>query len=272
MEHIGKALRKAADESGSARSIRPVTMPASGARSKRRSVGKIVYEKTRTVEVSRQTLERRRVIAGLSRHPQADAYRILRTQVLRRLEHDQGTSLGILSANSGDGKSLTAVNLAVSIAMVPTHTVLLVDLDLRRPSIHDYFGFAPEPGVSDYLLGKKAIADCLVHPGIERLTILSAGRGLKYSSEALASPRMLSLVNELKGRYRDRLVIFDLPPLLSSDDALVLLPHIDAHLLVVRDGKTQAGEAQRCLHMLESHTCIGTVLNNSAEVNPYPYY
>ncbi len=232
----------------------------------------ITYDKTHVERVTPQVLADHRIIAGFSKHPQADTYRILRTQVLQRLAELSGNTLGISSPNPEDGKTLTSVNLAVSIAMTPTHTVLLADLDMRRPSIHEYFGIEPKYGLSDYLTDKASFSDCLINPGIGRLVILPAGRALHNSSEMLASPKMADLAREIKNRYPERLILYDLPPLLSSDDFLVFLPYVDASLLVVQEGKTRAGEIQRSLELLGNHNLLGMVLNKSAEENLYPYY
>ncbi len=144
MDRIGKALIKAQQENKTRQG------PNRDSRRHSRSVQKptepinITYEQTRTKRVPPRVLAEQRVIAGQRGHPQADVYRILRTQVLRRLGELGGNTVGICSPNASDGKSLTAANLAVSLSMVPTQTVLLVDLDLRRPDIHRHFGLSLE--------------------------------------------------------------------------------------------------------------------------------
>lgn len=236
-------------------------------------LGKIVYQRTRVEDVSDASLQSNRLIAGLMRDNIADIYRMLRAQVLKRLRSTDGSTVAICSANVGEGKTLTAANLAISMALDPNHTTLLVDLDLRRPRIQEYFGLEKiEVGLCDYLEGNADLADVFTNPGINGLVLLPVRRRLANSSELLSSPRMQHLLAELKGRYSDRIVIYDLPPLLASDDSLVILPHIDASLLVVREGATSAGEIQRSLRLLDSHNLLGTVLNDSAEKNPHPYY
>ncbi len=272
MDRIGKALIKAQQDNKTRQG------PSRGTRRLSRSLQKslepidITYEQTRTKRVPPRVLAEHRVIAGQRGHPQADVYRILRTQVLRRLGELGGNTVGICSPNASDGKSLTAANLAVSLSMVPTQTVLLVDLDLRRPDIHRHFGLSLENGLSDYLLGKRELSDCLVHPGIDRLVVLPAGKSLHYSSELLSSPKMEALVKDLKGRYPDRLIVYDLPPLLSSDDALVFVPYIDGSILVIREGKTRKREILRSLDILQNFNFLGTILNNSAEKYMDLYY
>ena len=157
-------------------------------------------------------------------------------------------------------------------ALDPNYTVLLVDLDLRRPKLATYFGLNTDKGLSDYLIGDASLSDCLINPGLERLVIMPGGKPLYSSSEALASQKMRSLASEFKSRYTDRVVIYDLPPLLASDDSLVFLPQLDATLLVVQDGKTKAGDIQRAMELLEGCNLLGTVLNKSSEGEQHPYY
>ena len=126
--------------------------------------------------------------------------------------------------------------------------------------------------MSDYLFGQVQLSECLINPGIERLILPPGGNAIQNSSEALTSPQMTKLAQELKARYPDRFVIYDLPPLFSSDDAMVFLPQIDATLLVVREGATRASGIQRSVNLLQDRNLIGTVLNGSAEENFFPYF
>jgi protein-tyrosine kinase len=230
----------------------------------------VVYQQTRVVAAAEETFAEARVVAGLPQHELADAFRLLRTQVLQRLTLGGYSTLAITSANRGDGKSLTAANLAISLALHVDRTVLLVDLDLRRPSIHTYFGMEPEAGLTDYLLNDTPLSECLINPGIERLVILPVRTALHASSELLSAPKMIRLAQELKTRYPDRLVIYDLPPVLVSDDALAFLQHVDCCLFVVQDGRTPKADIVRAAELLGECDIIGTVLNKaSAEVKPY---
>ena len=195
-----------------------------------------------------------------------DAIKILRTQVMQRLRENNWNVLGVTSPGHGEGKTLTAVNLAVSLAMETTQTVLLVDANLRNPSIHDVFGLQDCPGLADYLLDNQPVEDLLVHPGIGRFVLLPGGRAISNSTEILTSPKMLSLVEEFKHRYPSRIVIFDLPPLLHTADVLAFSPYIDALLLVVEEGKTTTEEVQRALLLVKnSRPVLGTVLNKAGQ-------
>jgi capsular exopolysaccharide synthesis family protein len=268
MERIQKALEKAREQ----RQAQQLSQEAKRSERDPAQPSGIVYQQTRVEQVSPRILRERRVVAGLVEDVRADIFRMLRTQVMQRLAAASGTTLGICSPNPGEGKTFAAANLAVSLAMDVNHTVLLVELDLRRPSLQDYFGIKPKLGLSDYLLEEVSLSDCLINPGIKRLVLLPAGRALKNSSEVLAAPKMTNLARELKDRYADRMVLYDLPPLLSSDDSLVFLPQVDATLLVIQEGKTRDGEIQRSLDLLKDNNLLGTVLNRSAEQNVYPYY
>jgi len=230
------------------------------------------YTRTRVKPVSERTLDRYRLVAGESYNSTADRYRMLRGQVLRRLSQSGARTLGIVSPNVGAGKSLTAANLAISMARDPNHTVLLADFDLRRPIQHKFFDLNDGPMLADFFEGDVDLADCMVSPGIGHLVVLPAGRPVANSSEVLASKQTAELIRELGSRYPDRIVIFDLPPMLIGDDALVALQSIHSALLVVREGQSQAGEIQACLSMLEAHQLLGTVLNCSQDADLYPYY
>ena len=227
----------------------------------------IVYTRTRSLNIALSTLRQRRVMAAYDKGPFVDAYKILRTQVLHRLRENNWNVLGITSPGHGEGKTLTAVNLAVSLAMETSRTVLLVDADLRIPSIHEVFGLEDCPGLADYLLDDQPVEDLLVHPGIGSFVLLPAGRAISNSTEILTSPKMLALVEEFKNRYPARIVIFDLPPLLHTADVLAFSPYTDALLFVVEEGKTTAEQLQRALSLVKnSRPVLGTVLNKAGKM------
>ncbi len=228
---------------------------------------RVVYTQTRRVDVPAATLNKNRIITGLENDATTTAYKMLRTQVLRRMTAHGWTSLAVTSAGSGDGKTLTAINLAISLAREVNHTVLLVDADLRRPSISRYFGYTPTAGLSDYLLDEIPLSEVLFNPGIERLVILPGGNPIANSSELLSAPKMVRLAEELKTRYPARLVLFDMPPLLAADDLLAFAPNIDAALLVVREGKTHKDELKAAMEMLQVVNVLGTVLNQTADAS-----
>lgn len=223
----------------------------------------IRYTRTRHVDLDESRLKENRVIAGLDYDDRVEAYRQLRTQVLKILKDNNWNTLAITSPGENAGKSLTATNLAISLSREVNHTVMLVDLDLRQPSLHEMFDVHVEKGLIDYLNADATLEDVLLNPGFPRLVLLP-GRALgKYSSEILSSPQMQSLVQDIRGRYADRIIVFDLPPLLRNDDALMFTPTVDATLMVVEDGVTTVDDVQRSLQLLEGSNLIGTILNKA---------
>lgn len=268
MERIRKALEQANRERGQA----AVESRGTGGTPADLSTG-LRYTYTRVVEVPQSVLMENRLIAAIPGHEFKDAYRMLRTRVLQTMRENNWTSVAVTGPATGCGKTLTAINLAISLAMEVTHTVLLVDLDLRKPSVHEYFGYKPEVGLSDYLKGDVAVHEMLFSPSIERLVVLPGREEVPNSSEMLRSPKMVALVNELKHRYPDRLVVFDLPPILAADDALSFAPYTDCMLMVAEAGGTSRDDLQKSLDVLKSVPVIGTVLNKAhAPRGGYGYY
>ncbi len=266
MEKIQRALEKARRqrEGGLSRNAAAarVVSPGRGAAQE----GSPGPEVTRAVPVKPEVLKAHRVMAGLDGAATTDAFRMLRTQVMQRLSALNATTLAITSAGAGEGKTLLAANLAIMLSRFAHFRVLLVDLDLRRPALHATFGLPRTKGVTDILLHDVPVAECLINPGIERLVLLPCGAGSARSSETLSSQRAAELAAELKNRYPDRIVIYDLPPLLLTDDVLVFLKHVETCLLVVEQGATHRDAVERCLELLRDFNLIGTVLNKVRSV------
>ncbi len=193
-----------------------------------------------------------------------DAYRILRTQVLRHLRESGHTLLAVTSPGIGEGKSLTAINLAMSLILNPENRVLLVDCNLRRPQLHNLLGVDAGPGLSDYLNYGMSLSRLVVSAPGHRLAFLPAGRPIHNSAEMLASQKMRTLLRILKNEERGRFVIFDLPAVLPFADMLSFAPLVEAVLLVVEEGKTQVESITRAGGLLANANLIGTVLNKSA--------
>jgi protein-tyrosine kinase len=164
------------------------------------------------------------------------------------------------------GKTLTAINLAIAIAADPERTVMLVDLDLRRPRLHQRFGIAPAAGIDDYLRRSRPLKDALLRlGGYERLVLLPAREPCTDSSELLSTQRTAELFLEMRNRYRDRILIFDLPPVLAADDALAFAQQVQAALVVVGEGRTRRDDLVRTVELLGEVPIIGTVLNDTRE-------
>lgn len=222
----------------------------------------IKYTQTRSVNVAENILREHRLINATDQNEYVDSIKRLRTQVLQRMDENGWNVLAVTSAGRGEGKTQTALNLGISIAMEFEYTVLIVDANLRDPSVHKYFGIEPLNGLSDYLKNNISLSDILLNPkSIEHFVILPGGKPLHNSAEMLSSPRMGAMVEELKNRYPKRIVLFDLPPLLGAADALAFVPYIDAALLVVEDGVTSETDLRTSVDMLSETNVIGTVLN-----------
>ena len=226
----------------------------------------VVYTRTRLFSPETGLLESNRIVGASSLDAAAGAFRMLRTQVLQRLKEHGWKSFAVLSPGSDDGKTTTAINLAISIANDQRHTVLLVDFDLKRPTIAAKFGLTPEFGTDDILRGDARVDQCLYHPeGFDSLVLLLARAAMEHSSEALAGPRCRELVTELRERYPDRIVVFDLPPILGADDALAFVPLVECALVVVAEGSTRREDLLRSMELLRNSPIVGTVLNRATD-------
>lgn len=193
------------------------------------------------------------------------AYKMLRTRILQRMRVRGWQSIGITSATPGDGKTLTSVNLALSIAGDVNQNVVLVDLDMRHSTIARYLGLPVDQGVSDVLRRGVPLEEALVQPDTDRLLVLPNVHIEDHSSELLASPEMEALTRVLIKDDPSRIVVYDLPPILSADDMLAFAPYVDCVLFVVCERKTKRTDVLRARELLEQTEIIGTVLNRSDE-------
>ena len=265
MERIKQALERArAERTGQSAAIAEEVDTAATPPAEEIPAEQVTYSQTRHMAVSAPELRAKRVVSGFDPCEFTDAYKMLRTQVLQRLNENNWNVLAVTSPGTGEGKTLTALNLAVSLAMEVNYTVLLVDANLRHPSLHEHLGLPGSPGLSDYLSKDTPLTELFVHPkGIDHLTILPGGHAMLNSAEMLNSPKMSRLVDELKTRYASRIVIFDLPPVLNAADAMAFAPYVDATLLVVEEGKTKRKEVEHAVELLAGTNVIGTVLNKA---------
>ena len=219
------------------------------------------YRESRQVTLDFQVLERNRLIGLLPESAESGHYKVLRTQIQQRMRANGWNTLMVTSVRPGEGKTLTTINLAAMFAREFDQTVMLVDADLKAQSIHDYLGYESDRGLVDYLLGNRDLKEIIVWPGVEKFTVISGGRICEEGTEVLNSPRMRALVEELKGRYRDRYLFFDVPPVLGRADAMVFADFVDAIILVVRDGQTPMPDIQKALDYLPRHKFLGYVMS-----------
>ncbi|HZK14262.1 MAG TPA: CpsD/CapB family tyrosine-protein kinase [Desulfobaccales bacterium] len=223
--------------------------------------GEIHYTYTRTVTVDMDRLRWNRLIVAGSDETLGEAYKLLRTHILQGTKRASRNTLMVTGPLANEGKTLTTINLAIAISHEVGQTVLLVDGDLRNPSVHHYLDLPSGPGLVDYLTSGHPIAESLMHPeGLANLVVLPAGRSTTQSVELLSSPLMADLVRELKHFYPDRYVLFDLPPLLYADP-LAFAPLVDGIILVVEAGSTPREEITRALETFKEFPILGCVLN-----------
>ena len=205
------------------------------------------------------TLDGRLVAALAHQGPAAERYRLLRTRI-KRVENGRGMrAIVVTSPAQGDGKSLTAANLALTMAQELHQRVLLLDGDLRRPSVAQLFGLPDGPGLSDVLMGVSDLEPALVHLPEQHLTVLTAGAPAAQPAELLGSTAMRRVLDTLRTRF-DRIII-DMPPVGPLADVHVLSPLADGLLMVVRAGITPKPAIEQALSGLDMGKVLGLVLN-----------
>ncbi|MBX6421983.1 AAA family ATPase [Thermosulfurimonas sp. F29] len=257
MSKIKKALEKAGESRQEIIELTRGTVQMS-----RREEIRPVYTRTKVVSVDSELLRRNKIFSffdeeeGLS-----EQLRILHTRILDRMDKLGGNALLITSARSGEGKTLTAINLAISMAREFDRTVLLVDANFKNPTVHTYLGLIPDRGLAHVLLREAQIPEVLINPDIPRLVVMPAGKRLSGSAELLGSPFAEGVFQEIKTRYPERFIIFDSPSILNSADPMVLSEYVDAILMVVEAERTPAEEVKAAVDMLQEKPCIGVVLN-----------
>ena len=204
-----------------------------------------------------------------------EQYRILRSRIIGFCEQHNIRTLLVTSSIPGEGKSTVASNLAVSIANGINDHALLIDSDLRKPTIHNSFSLNNNVGLSTYLSRNIPLTQILHKSPIEKLTILPAGTGVHNPSELLSSRKMIELIHEIKNRYDDRYIIFDSTPIQQTPEPVALSKHIDGIIFVVRAGVTNRELVKRSVASLDKNKIIGLVFNmvqDRIKSNYYNYY
>lgn len=204
----------------------------------------------------------------------AEQYKKLKARILKAAAKDSFNTIMVTSSDIGEGKSITAINLAVAMSNEIDYTVLLVDADLRNPSIHKYFGIESQYGLGDYLMGRAKLQDILIKTGIGKLVILPGGEPPENTAELLSSEKMKMLVQEMRLRYKDRYVIFDSSPLLVAADSLLLGSCMEGIIFIIQEGRTSQKAAMQSISLMKGWNILGVVFNNvpSFYLNYYGYY
>lgn len=192
---------------------------------------------------------------------ESEQFRMVKASLLFPDSGTPLTSIMVTSAIPYEGKSFVAANLAVSIAQNINEHVLLVDCDLRSPSIHGQFGFGDMPGLSDYLSDNASLPSVFLRTGIDKLRILPGGKPAKNAPELLSSKKMSHLLSELSSRYSDRYIIIDTPPPMLTAETRVIAGQVDGVVLVVGFRKTPRKLVLNLIDILGKEKILGVILN-----------
>jgi len=195
--------------------------------------------------------------------PAAEEYRKLKAMIIKLTQQDARKNvIMVTSSNSGEGKSLTAINLAISLAQEVSHSALLIDADLRRPSLAEYLGITADTGLAECLRDGVNVSSAIIGTGVPKLDILPAGRSVSNPVELLSSPKMKSLLLELKRHYPERYIIIDTPPILPFAETHIISMLVDGVLFVVKEGETTVQDLQDSLDILKGTTVLGISFND----------
>ena len=191
---------------------------------------------------------------------------------------DKGNLILVTSSVPGEGKTHTALNLALSMAQETDHTVLLVDCDVVRHGSSHILGISDKPGLIDILEGDSfTVGDAILRTDIPDFSVISAGKQNEYVTELLASQRMLKVVEEMVAKYDDRVIVFDAPPLLPTPQTQVLAGIVGQIVFVIEAGKTPQAIVEEALSMIPKEQATGVVMNKSEGLSSrgsyyYGYY
>ena len=192
---------------------------------------------------------------------ESEIFKVLRAKILFPTAGSPPKSILITSAAPGEGKSFTASNLAVNLAQNIENHVLLMDCDLRRPTIHKLFGFGTVEGLSENLSNGNGLSSLFLKTGIGKLTVLPSGKPPANPSELLSSEKMAALIEELKNRYDDRFLIIDSPPPIVAPETTALAKHVDGIILVIKSGSTPLHLVEELIDNLGREKILGAVIN-----------
>lgn len=224
------------------------------------------------VAISAARLQSCRIVAHDGADQRARPYDMLRTQVLQTMALNDWKILGVTSPAPACGKTLTAINLAFSIARQPNQSVVLVDADLRKPQLADCLDVtAADGGVLGVLTEHAALPNIIVpiRAGNQRIAILPTV-STRESSELMGSVAMRGLLQDLRRDFQT--VILDLPPVLSSDDVIAVLPQLDCMLLVATVGLSKTSEVEEAIRHLQPSPILRLVLNKATDKASSYYY
>jgi len=225
------------------------------------------------IELNSVHLQSKRIISHDITDPRSRAFDMLRTQVLQSMDLKGWKTLAVTSPTPACGKTLTALNLAISIARQPDRSVLLVDLDFRKPQVAACLGLKCDEGVLSVLEGRTTLSDAIIpaRVGNLRFMVLPTASTIR-SSELISSRAMSAMLEDIKREYHSKTIILDLPPILSGDDVIAILPQMDCVLLVAAVGTTTVAQIKECNKHLQSAEVVRIALNKVLETSSDHYY
>ena len=171
--------------------------------------------------------------------------------------HDNGR----ICTTDLEGKSFVTANLGISLAQSLNQYCLMVDCDLRRPTLSGLLGLENNYGLVDYIREDRDLDELLIGTSLDNLFVLPSGKSPKNPAELLGSSRMRSLVIEMTDRYSDRIILFDCPPTLAASETLVLADQMDGVIVVVREGGATKSQIQKLVDSIDSNRLLGIVFN-----------
>jgi protein-tyrosine kinase len=277
MEQIRQAVERARAQQSSSKSAVSENLGANARRATQgvdsKSPARVDLEyPNREAELNLKVLQANRIVSYDGSDQRSRPYDMLRTQILQSMDANGWKVLAVTSPTPRCGKTLTAINLALSIARQPDRSVALMDLDLQRPQISSYFGLTPpEQGILGVLQKRNSLQNIAVpiRAGGQRMVVIPTA-ATKQSAELMTSLPMGNLLRDLKASFQ--IVILDLPPILSCDDVIALLPKLDCLLLVAAVGVTKASEVEECIRFLPPSLLARVVLNKAPEAECNYYY
>ncbi len=221
--------------------------------------------------LDKKHLDNARIIHENSEQDAIAPYKMLRTRALQRMDRSEWRTMAVTASHESAGKTMTAINLAITIAQSGNRNVYLLDLDLRKPGVARALGMLDlETGIGDYLSGDANLKDVIWGVGIDNLFVVPGIGRFYNSSELITSELMSDLVWAIRNDPSEPIVIIDLPPALAADDALAIGPIVDALLFVVAESETKRAEITKSLQILKDVNLLGVVLNKSKD--PHPGY
>jgi Mrp family chromosome partitioning ATPase len=260
MERIQAAIQKAKEQRGGVIAPAPGALGGMTRGAPRPQVGP-AWAELAAFEPEPRLLARNHVVTLEDVDPAHSHFDILRTKVLRAMQRNGWTSLGITSPTSGCGKTTMAVNLAFSLAHQPDLRTVLVELDLRRPSMARLIGLRSPQSMASVLQGTRSVSESFVRFG-DNLALGTNAQSVRDSAELLMNARTGEGVAAIKRAFLPDVLIYDLPPMLQSDDVMAFLPHLDCVLLVAGAEKSRLDEVDKCEKDLADQTnVLGVVLN-----------